>query len=220
MSEFFSYGKAETEYLKNRDRVLGAAIDEIGHINRAITPDIFAALVNAIVGQQISTKAQATVWARITERFAPLTPEAISAADAERLQSCGLSHRKVSYIKEIAESVLRDDTDLNKLSEESDGEVCRKLSALKGIGVWTAEMLMIFSMQRADIFSFGDLAILRGLRMLYRHRKITPALFEKYRRRYSPYATVASLYLWAIAGGACPHLSDPYARSKSTKKQA
>jgi DNA-3-methyladenine glycosylase II len=69
--------------------------------------------------------------------------------------------------------------------------------------VWTAEMLMTFSMQRPNIMSWGDMAIHRGLRMLYRHCKIDKKLFQKYKRRYSPYATVASLYLWAIAGGAC-----------------
>lgn len=91
--------------------------------------------------------------------------------------------------------------------------MCRELSALDGIGVWTAEMLMTFSMQRPDIISFGDLAIHRGLRMLYHHRKITRDLFDKYKRRYSPYATVASLYLWAIAGGAIPELRDRASKS-------
>ena len=75
--------------------------------------------------------------------------------------------------------------------------------------MWTAEMLLIFSLQRPDVVSFGDLAIQRGMRMLYRHRKITRQLFEKYRRRYSPYGTTASLYLWALAGGALPDLTDP-----------
>jgi len=70
-------------------------------------------------------------------------------------------------------------------------------------------MLLIFSLQRPDVVSFGDLAIQRGMRMLYRHRKITRQLFEKYRRRYSPYGTTASLYLWALAGGALPDLTDP-----------
>ena len=89
----------------------------------------------------------------------------------------------------------------------------QELSALDGIGIWTAEMLMLFSMQRPDILSFGDLAILRGMRMLYHHRKITRELFEKYRRRYSPYGSVASLYLWAIAGGAIEGMED-YAPKK------
>ncbi len=83
------------------------------------------------------------------------------------------------------------------------------LATLKGIGVWSAEMLMIFSLQRPDVLSFTDLAIQRGLRMIYRHREITRPLFEKYRRRFSPYCSVASLYIRAVAGGAIPDLTDP-----------
>lgn len=107
------------------------------------------------------------------------------------------------YIKDAAEKIVSGELDLEALHAMSDAEVCQQLSHLRGIGVWTAEMLMIFSMQRKDIFSFDDIAILRGLRMVYRYRKITRELFEKYRRRFSPYASIASLYLWKISVGAC-----------------
>ena len=204
MSEtiYFEYGKTEIEYLKNKDKLLGAAIDKIGHIECRVIPDMFMALVNSIVGQQISMKAQETIWQRIQERFVPLTAENILAASDEELQSCGLSFRKVTYIKAIATEVVDGSLDLEKLKEQSDEEVCARLVQIKGIGVWTAEMLMTFSMQRPNVMSIDDLAIIRGLRMLYHHSKITPALFNKYKRRYSPYATVASLYLWKISNGA------------------
>ena len=90
----------------------------------------------------------------------------------------------------------------------SDEEAVRRLASLKGIGVWTAEMILLFCLQRPDIFSYDDLAILRGLRMVYHHRKIDRKLFEKYRRRFSPCCSVASLYLWAVAGGAIPGMKD------------
>ena len=96
-----------------------------------------------------------------------------------------------------------------------DDEVCRQLSALPGIGKWTAEMLMLHSMQRSNILSYDDLAIVRGMRMLYRHRKIDRKLFERYRRRYSPYCSVASIYLWAISAGAIDGLTDPGAKLMS-----
>jgi DNA-3-methyladenine glycosylase II len=102
--------------------------------------------------------------------------------------------------------------DIHSLNGLSDDEVCAKLTELDGIGVWTAEMLMIFSMQRPNILSYGDLAIHRGLRMVYNHEKIDRATFNKYRERYTPYASVASLYLWAIAGGAIDGMND-YERS-------
>ena len=96
----------------------------------------------------------------------------------------------------------------------------RELSALKGIGVWTAEMILLFCMQRPDVFSYDDLAIQRGLRMVYHHRKIDRKLFEKYRRRFSPYCSVASLYLWAAAGGAVPGLKDYAPKKKAPAQKA
>jgi len=178
---------------------------------------LFEALVISIVGQQISAKAAVTVWARISELANPVNADKIASVPVEELQKCGISVRKASYIKEIANTVLSGDLDLDALYDMTDSEVCKRLSQIRGIGVWTAEMLLTFSMQRPDIMSWDDLAIHRGLRMLYRHRKITPALFAKYKRRYSPHGTVASLYLWAIAGGACPELTDP-AQKKRLKR--
>ena len=196
---YFEYGGIEIEWLKSRDPVLGAAIDEIGHIYRPVIPDLFAAMVSSVVGQQISSKAHTTVWNRILERFNPLTPKTIGSAAPEELQTCGISMRKTLCIKEIAKSIVEGSLDPQQLHDLPDDEVCKKLTQIKGIGTWTAEMLMIFSMQRMDILSWGDLAIQRGMRILYRHRKITTKLFNKYKRRYSPYSSVASLYLWAIS---------------------
>lgn len=206
--QFFEYGEKEITHLRARDVRLAEAIDIIGPLRREVTPDLFSSLVNCIVGQQIATKAQQTIWKRMTDVLGDITPEAIAAYPDDELQQFGLSFRKVSYIKGAAEHVLDGRLDLDALAELSDDEVCRILSALPGIGVWTAEMLMTFSLQRPDIMSYGDLAILRGLRMLHHHRRITPELFAKYRRRYSPYGSVASLYLWAIAGGAIPEMRD------------
>ena len=214
---YFDYGDREVAHLKARDSRLGAAIDEIGHIRREIIPDLFTALVHAIIGQQISSKALATIWARIQERFSPITAKNIGEATEEQLQCCGMSFRKASCIKQIANSVLDGSLDLEHLQTLSNDEVCERLNQLKGIGIWTAEMLMTFSMQRPNVMSMNDLAILRGLRMLYHHREITPRLFAKYKRCYSPYATVASLYLWAIAGGACPGLVDHTSMTQTQK---
>ena len=105
---------------------------------------------------------------------------------------------------------------INAVENMSDEEAIKELSSLKGIGVWTAEMILLFCMQRPNILSFDDLAIQRGMRMVYHHRKIDRKLFEKYRRRLSPYCSVASLYFWAVSGGAIPEMKD-YA-PKNNKK--
>jgi DNA-3-methyladenine glycosylase II len=198
----FIYSEKDADHLKAKDKVLGAAMDRIGPIRREVIPDLFKALVNSVVGQQISMKAWATIWGRMENTFDGVTPSSIDTATVEKVQSCGVSMRKASYIKGIARAVISGELDLDGLSSLPDGEVLKKLTALKGIGIWTAEMVMIFSMQRPDVFSWDDLAIHRALRTLYRHRAVTKKLFEKYRRRYSPYGTLASLYLWEIAGGA------------------
>ncbi|WP_418831372.1 DNA-3-methyladenine glycosylase family protein [Paraeggerthella sp.] len=204
----FQYGEEETAYLAARDPRMAEVIAAVGHIEREVHPDLFAALVNSIVGQQISTKAQETVWNRMLDAFGTVSPEIIALRSEDELQSVGITYRKAGYIKSAAERVLAGEIDLEELHGLPDDEVCRRLSELPGIGVWTAEMLMLFSMQRPDIMSYGDLAIQRGLRMVHHHRRITPQLFARYRRRYSPYGSVVSLYLWAVAGGAVPGLRD------------
>ena len=210
---YFTYGDIEIDYLKKRCKALGAVIDEIGPYQREINPDLFSALVHAIIGQQISTVAHATVWKRMLDGLGEITPQSILARSEAEIQSYGITFKKAGYIRGIAENVADGRLDIDALHSKTDAEVCDELIKLDGIGRWTSEMIMLFSMQRPDIFSYGDLAIHRGLRMLYRHRKITPQLFEKYRRRYSPYGSVASLYLWAIAGGAVEGLKD-YAAKK------
>ena len=204
----FIYADTEIEYLKSKDKPLSYAINIIGHINRKVIPDLYMALINSIIAQQISAKAVDTIWNRLLLLADPFIPENIAKFSLDDIQKCGTTMKKANYIKDVSLNIINGKLDLNILKSLSDKEVCDTLVSIKGIGIWTAEMLMIFSMQRSNIFSYGDLAIHRGLRMLYGHKIITPKLFEKYRKRFSPYGSVASLYLWAIAGGAIPELRE------------
>lgn len=215
---YFEYGETEIEYLKKKDRLLGEAIDKIGHIYREIDPDLFSSVVHHIIGQQISSAAQRTIWKRMKERLNEVDPETVCRCTCEELQQFGMTFKKAEYIKDFAEKVRGGKLALEVLHEKTDEEVAATLSELKGIGVWTAEMLMLFSMQRSDVMSYGDLAIHRGLRMLYHHRNVDKKLFEKYRRRYSPYGSVASLYLWSIAGGAIEGMKDFAPKKRTAKK--
>ena len=169
---------------------------------------MFSSVVHHIIGQQISTKAQATIWQRMRTAFGVVDARSIANASIEELQSFGMTFRKAEYIQDFARKAERGEFDLNAVENMPYEQAIKELAALKGIGVWTAEMILVFCLQRPDVFSYGDLAILRGLRMLYHHRKIDKKLFEKYRRKFSPCCSVASLYLWAIAGGAIPGLKD------------
>ena len=206
---FFQYGDLETNYLASKDKRLGQAIRQIGHINREVDSNLFSAIVHQIIGQQISTAAQATIWSRLLNAAGAVTVDSLTALGRDRLQQIGMTYKKADYILDFVQQVHSGTLNLEQLWSLRDEEVIRELTKLKGVGVWTAEMILTFCMQRPNVVSFGDLAIRRGMRMLYRHRQIDRTKFERYQKRYAPYGTVASLYLWAIAGGAIPELTDP-----------
>ena len=214
---YFKYDDQALLYLKSKDQTLGEVIDKIGHIDRGVDTDLFSSVVHHIIGQQISTKAQATIWQRISENLSVLNADSIIAAGVEKLQSFGMTFRKAEYITDFAVKIKNGTFDLEGIWHKSDEEAMAALRSLKGIGVWTAEMILLFCMQRQNIFSFDDLAIQRGLRMVYHHRNIDRKLFEKYRRRFSPYCSVASLYLWAVAGGAIEGMKDYAPKKKGGK---
>jgi len=205
---YFEYGEKEISYLSNKDKKLAEVIEQIGMIQREIDTDLFSSVVHHIIGQQISTKAQATIWKRMQDALGKVNAETILSADSAELQSLGLSFRKVEYITDFARKVHDGTFNPDDIWQMSDEDAIKALSSLKGIGVWTAEMILLFCMQRPDIFSYDDLAIQRGLRMVYHHRRIDRKLFDKYHRRFSPYCSVASLYLWAVSGGAIAGMKD------------
>ena len=205
---YFEYGETEIAYLKSKDKKMAEVIEQVGFIKREVDTDLFSSVIHHIIGQQISTKAQATIWKRMSDSLGTVNAETILEVDPAQLQSFGMTFRKVEYMRDFADKVHSGVFDLEAISEMNDQDAIKELSSLKGIGVWTAEMILLFCLQRPDIFSFDDLAIQRGLRMVYHHRKIDRKLFEKYRRRFSPYCSVASLYLWAVSGGAIPEMKD------------
>lgn len=197
--KYFKYGNKEVEHLKEKDPILGEAIDRIGHIKREVNPDIFSSLISSVISQQISTKAALTVEGRLKELIHEIRPENINKEDVEAIQQCGMSMRKAGYIKSIAESVLNGHIDLENLHRLTDQEVVKELVKLKGVGEWTAEMLLIHALERPNVLSYKDLGIRRGIMRLYSLEDISEEEFEVYRKRYSPYSTVASIYLWKIS---------------------
>ncbi|MCM1499035.1 MAG: DNA-3-methyladenine glycosylase 2 family protein [Clostridium sp.] len=211
---YFQYGDNEINYLRSKDKKLAEVIERIGHINRVCMDDLFEAVVNSIIGQQISTKAHESIWGKLKNDMGSLDASKLLTLGREKLQSYGTTWKKVDYIMEFAKKVDVGTFDLEAVNRMTDEEVIAALTSLKGIGVWTAEMILLFCLQRPDIFSYGDLAILRGIRMVYHHRDIPRERFERYRKRFSPYCSVASLYFWAVAGGAIPEMKDYKERRK------
>ena len=215
---FIEASEAEIAHLASRDAALGRLMEAVGPLRRERLPDPFMALVHAIAGQQVSGAAHASVWRRLREAFPDFTPEKLAATAPEDLRALGLSLRKAAHIREISRRAHSGELDLAGLCALDDAGLAAALCELPGVGQWTAEMLMIFSLGRRDVLSLGDFGIRKGLRMLYRKRELPPAFVARVRKRYSPCASAASLYLWALAGGAGgPEYTDPAQKKKVTR---
>lgn len=199
MNTYFEYGEKQIAYLKKKDKKLSMAIDRIGMIKRDIITEPFQALISSIISQQISKKAAQTVWDRFQKLVQEVTPENISNCSEDLIQKCGMTMKKVDYIKGIAHAATSGEVDFKNLYLFCDEEIIKKLSALHGVGVWTAQMLLIFSLNRPNVLSYKDLAICRGIMKLYGLKALSKEQFEKYRKRYSPYCSIASLYLWELS---------------------
>lgn len=195
----YNYGEKEIAYLKSQDEVLGQAIERLGQIHRKINPNPFEALISSVIAQQVSIKGAETVYQRLSSLALDITPKNIGKLSLEEIQGCGMTFRKAGYIKGISEAALSGQVDFKGLHELSDQEVIEKLMPLKGIGLWTIEMLLIHALSRPDVVSYGDLAIRKGMMHLYGLETLSKATFDGYRKTYSPYGTVASLYLWALS---------------------
>lgn len=197
---FFPYGQKEMEHLARRCPKMGELIARMGPLRRPVQPDPFHALLTSVLSQQISSKGAATVCARFQALAGDMTPERVAALSVQDIQGCGTSMRKAEYLKGIAEAALNGVIDFAALADMPDRDVVRRLSTLRGVGVWTAEMLLIFSLCRPDVVSWLDLGIRKGMMALYGKKTLSQRQFAAYRKRYSPFGSVASLYLWALAG--------------------
>ena len=165
------------------------------------SPNLYLSIIESIISQQISTKAQKTILSRFYARFPNITPEIISNLKEEELQNIGISLRKASYIIGFSKDIVKKTIDLDNLENKTDQEIISILSSIKGIGKWTAEMTLIFSLSRPNILSYNDLGIKRGLKILYNLETIDQIQFKEFVNRFSPYCTIASFYLWEVASG-------------------
>ena len=162
--------------------------------------DAYGALLRSIVGQQLSTKAASTIYGRMLDLFgghAP-TPKQLLAVDPDKIRAAGLSRPKISYLRDLAEHVEKGELELELLDELPDEEVIEQLTAVKGIGEWSAHMFLMFHLGRPDILPVGDQGIRRAVQVQYGLRKIPdPKRLEKIARPWRPYRTLACLYLWS-----------------------
>lgn len=198
----YEYSEQQLQALCARDKKLAGAVAKIGPIRRKVTPDLFCALCKNIVAQQVSDKAFQTVWARLKQAAGEVTPQRVLALGEEQTRALGMSGKKAGYLMEAARRFATGEMSAQTLVQLSDEAFCQALCALPGVGRWTVQMLLIFCLQRPDVISYDDFGIRKGICLLYGHRELTRTQFERYARRYHPNGTLASFYLWAIAGGA------------------
>jgi len=190
------------------DPTMAALIDRVGKIDIATRmkrrkeerpEDPYGALLRAIVGQQLSTKAARTIYLRVVDLFGGTTPtpEQLLEAEEEDLRACGLSGRKTEYVRDLATHVVSGELELDRLDQLADEEVIAELVAVRGLGQWTAEMFLLFHLQRPDVLSGGDLGIRKAIQIEYGLEEMPPPkrvieIGEPWR----PYRSLASLYLW------------------------
>ena len=185
-------------YLKKSDPVLSAIIERVGPFRMNYEEPAFPSLAEAIVYQQLHGKAAATIFGRLAALTGnPLTPEGILKLSEEQMRAVGLSKQKLSYLRDLAAKTHSGELDFTRLPELSDAEVIKQLTQVKGIGVWTAHMFLMFALRRPNVLPTGDLGVQMAIRKHYRKRKLPkPAQMEKIAKRWEPYRSVACWYLW------------------------
>jgi DNA-3-methyladenine glycosylase II len=208
---------SEGAALAAADPVMAALIERIGEIDLATRlarrseerpEDAYGALLRAIVGQQLSTKAARTIYLRVLDIFGgrPPSPEQLLEAEEEELRGAGLSGRKVEYLRDLAAHVISGELELDRLDELSDEEAIEEIVAVRGLGQWTAEMFLLFHLERPDVISGGDLGIRKAIQVEYGLDEMpTPQEVVERSEAWRPHRSLASLYLWeslaAVPGG-------------------
>jgi DNA-3-methyladenine glycosylase II len=185
-------------YLKKSDPVLSAIIERVGPFRMNYEEPAFPSRAEAIVYQQLHGKAAATIFGRLAALTGnPLTPEGILKLSEGQMRAVGLSKQKLSYLRDLAAKTHSGELDFTRLPELPDAEVIKQLTQVKGIGVWTAHMFLMFALRRPNVLPTGDLGVQMAIRKHYRKRKLPkPAQMEKIAKRWEPYRSVACWYLW------------------------
>ena len=185
-------------HLKKSDPALRAIIERVGPCRMEYGVPEFSSVAEAIVYQQLNGKAAVTIFNRFAALAGePLTPEGILKLSDEQLRSVGLSKQKSAYLKDLSVKTADGSLDFARLPELSDEEVIKHLTQVKGIGVWTAQMFLMFSLRRPDVLPTGDYGVQVAIKKHYKKRKLPkPDVMEKIARPWAPYRSIACWYLW------------------------
>ncbi|MBI4080340.1 MAG: DNA-3-methyladenine glycosylase 2 family protein [Candidatus Levybacteria bacterium] len=191
--------KKAASYLSKKDPVLANVIKKVPLFTRQFGGNYFLDLAESIVSQQLSIKAADTIWKRFTGLFPhnEVKPLGVINIEGQKMRDAGMSWQKISYIKDLAEKVLASGILFEQFDIMTDEEIIEELVKVKGIGRWTAEMFLMFSMGRPDVFSYGDLGIRKAIQKLYKFdHEPTKEEAERIAEKWRPFRTIACRYLW------------------------
>ena len=193
------------EELAASDPVMAGLIDRFGELSiearrrRRPPVDAYGMLLRSVVGQQLSVRAAATIYGRVLDLFGGSTPppKDLLAIEPEKLREAGLSGRKVEYVRDLASHVLSGELELDRLDSLSDEEVIEEITAIRGFGLWSAQMFLIFFLERPDVLPTGDLGIRNAIKAAYGlDGAPPPSELERVAEPWRPHRTLASIYLW------------------------
>lgn len=193
-----AYEEEESAYVAGKDPVMKELVERFGRLEISVSGDIFADLVSDIVGQMLSNRVAEVIVGRLRAQAGGLTPEKLLAKTLEEIKNCGMSARKAEYILALSRDVKEGKYDFSRLDSMTDGEAIAYLMKIKGVGRWTAEMIAEFSLGRKDIFGYDDMALRNGIVKAHGFKTLSKKRFERLRKKYSPYASVASLYYYRL----------------------
>ena len=191
-------------YLKKRDKTLARIIEKVGYPELEITSDNYGSLIVSIISQQISWAAANSILGRFKKLYRGgfPTPRQYLRTDKSRILSAGISPQKFSYIRDLCERIEDGRLELDKFSKLPDNLIIEELDEVKGIGRWTAEMFLMFSLGRTDVFPMDDLGLKKAVQKVYRLKGIpSRKKLEEISRKWQPYSSLASIYLWRSGGG-------------------
>ena len=190
--------KKAIQHLKVADPVLGAIIERVGPFRMTYNEPVFSSLARSIVYQQLSGKAAATIFGRLLAATGdPITPDAILRLSLDEMRAFGLSKQKAAYVRDLAAKTAAEEVIFEKFHRMTDDQVIERLTLVKGIGVWTVQMFLMFSLRRPDVLPCGDLGIRNAVQKAYGlEGPATPAQIQEIGERWRPYSSVASCYLW------------------------
>ena len=192
------YWQRASSELARADPVLARLVERFAGMALVSRGDAFATLLRSIVGQQISVKAADSVWARLLDALSSVvTPRAVLASERETLRACGLSQRKVEYVFDLAQHFASGQIHVDRWTAMSDAEIIAELTAVRGIGVWTAEMFLIFHQLRPDVFPLDDIGLQKAVAVHYcQGERPGRRLLAEHGERWRPWRSVATWYLW------------------------